>query len=153
MKKKDSKVVDFRKRNEFADLPDLADLYTMAYKTLAELPDKYKPYTQNLIVRIENYASSDILENLDLTDKNDLLGLYRGVPLPLKIMPNSSKLPDIIHLYRCPLIKYATDNMQPISELVEQVMIHEIGHHFGYSKDDSEWLDTIDEKDGGRNRD
>lgn len=137
-KKTKLKIVPMR--NQYSEMPDLADIYAIAYRTLGDLPDKYKPYTQNLIVRVENYPSHDILNNLKLPDKNDLLGLYRGVPLPLKVSPTNSKLPDIIHLYRCPLIKYATDNHQSIDELVHHVMIHEIGHHFGYTESDSEWL-------------
>lgn len=151
-KKTKLKVVSLR--NDHSEMPDLAEIYAIAYGTLGSLPDKYKPYTQNLIVRVENYPGHDVLENLKLRDKNDLLGLYRGVPLPLKISPMNSKLPDIIHLYRCPLIKYAKENQQPINDLVHHVMIHEIGHHFGYAEADEEWLSqSEDEKDGGRNRD
>lgn len=127
-------------RNISPDMPDLADLYTMAYKTLSELPEKFRPFTKNILVRVENYAGEDTLQNLDLVDKNDLLGLYRGIPLPLKGSPTESKLPDIIYLFRCPLIKYAKENTEPLNELVHHVMIHEIGHHFGYDEMDSDWI-------------
>lgn len=144
MKEKKMKLKLLNGRNENADMPDLADIYTTAYRTLTNLPEKYKPFTHNLIVRVENYPSEEIIDNLKLTDKNDLLGLYRGVPLPLKLSSSNSKLPDIIHLYRCPLIKYARDNHHPIVELIHHVMIHEIGHHFGYSESESEWLEKLE---------
>lgn len=127
-------------RNVSPDMPDLADLYTMAYKTLSGLPEKFKPFTKNILVRVENYAGHETLENLNLSDKNDLLGLYRGIPLPLKGSPTNAKLPDIIFLFRCPLIKYAKDNQEPIDQLVHNVMLHEIGHHFGYDDVDAEWI-------------
>ncbi|MBX3458124.1 MAG: metallopeptidase family protein [Candidatus Paracaedibacteraceae bacterium] len=138
-------------RNTMAEMPDLADLYTLAYKTLSSLPEKFKPFVKNLLVRIENFADDDTIKNLRLNDKYDLLGLYRGVPLPLKATPNSSNLPDIIYLYRCPLIKYASENSEKIEEIVHHVMIHEIGHHFGYSDNDTDWINCFE--DGGRNRD
>lgn len=144
MTKKKSNLTVLRGRNEYTDMPDLADIYTTAYRTLTNLPEKYKPFTQNLIVRVENYPGQDIVDNLKLSDKNDLLGLYRGVPLPLKLSATNSQLPDIIHLYRCPLIKYARDNHQPLTELIHHVMIHEIGHHFGYSESESEWLEKLE---------
>lgn len=139
------------KRNEAADMPDLADLYTMAYKTLASLPEKFKPFVKNLLVRVENFADDDIIKNLKLDDKYDLLGLYRGIPLPLKATPNSGNLPDIIYLYRCPLIKYASENNSKVEDIVHHVMIHEIGHHFGYSDHELDWISKLE--DGGRNRD
>lgn len=138
-------------RNEMSEMPDLADLYTMAYKTLSSLPEKFKPFVKNLLVRIENYADEDTINNLRLTDKYDLLGLYRGVPLPLKASPNAGNLPDIIYLYRCPLIKYASENKENVEDIVYHVMIHEIGHHFGYSDTDLDWINSLE--DGGRNRD
>ncbi|MBW8310296.1 MAG: metallopeptidase family protein [Candidatus Paracaedibacteraceae bacterium] len=138
-------------RNETAEMPDLADLYTMAYKTLASLPDKFKPFIKNLLVRVENFADEETIKNLRLADKYDLLGLYRGVPLPLKATPAAGNLPDIIYLYRCPLIKYATENREKVEEIVHHVMIHEIGHHFGYNDNDVDWLSKLE--DGGRNRD
>ncbi|WP_010298078.1 metallopeptidase family protein [Candidatus Odyssella thessalonicensis] len=139
------------RRNETAEMPDLADLYTMAYKTLASLPEKYKPFVKNLLVRVENFADDETVKSLNLNDKYDLLGLYRGVPLPLKATPARGNLPDIIYLYRCPLIKYANENNEKVDQIVYHVMIHEIGHHFGYSDNDLDWLQKLD--DGGRNRD
>lgn len=139
------------RRNETAEMPDLADLYTMAYKTLASLPEKYKPFVKNLLVRVENFADDETVKSLSLNDKYDLLGLYRGVPLPLKAAPTRGNLPDIIYLYRCPLIKYANENNEKVDQIVYHVMIHEIGHHFGYSDNDLDWLQKLD--DGGRNRD
>ncbi len=138
--KSKSKLRLVGQRNINPDMPDLADLYTMAYKTLSDLPEKFRPFTKNVLIRVENYAGEDTLHNLNLIDKNDLLGLYRGVPLPLKSSPTESKLPDIIFLYRCPLIKYAKDNKEPLTELVNHVVIHEIGHHFGYDEMDTDWI-------------
>jgi predicted Zn-dependent protease with MMP-like domain len=116
-----------------AEMPDLTDIYTMAYKVLNSLPDKFQNHIQDLIIRIENFADEETLNNLKIEDKYDLLGLYRGVPLPLKEDSKPLSLPDLIYLYRCPIIRYAKENKETVSDVVHHVLIHEIGHHFGYS--------------------
>lgn len=136
-----------------AELPDLADIYTMAYKVLNDLPETFQNHLDDLIVRVENFSDQDSLDNLKIQDKYDLLGLYRGVPIPLKQGAAPLHLPDLIYLYRCPIIRYAKENKEEIIDVVHHVLIHEIGHHFGFSDKQMKKIDKNKKKDGGRNRD
>jgi predicted Zn-dependent protease with MMP-like domain len=129
------------KNIDLTDLPDLADIYSLAYRTIDRLPARYKPYTRNLIIRVENFADQDTLYSLDMVAKNDLLGLYRGVPLPLKGANDGMSLPDVIFLYRAPLILYARDNGEDLEKLINNVMIHEISHHFGFQDLNREFME------------
>lgn len=140
-------------RNLSAEIPDLADIYSMAYKILAELPEKYQPFIHNVIVRVENFPDEKTLKNLQLSDRYDLLGLYKGIPLPHKTHYPQKNMPDIIYLFRCPLIRYAKENIEPVQELVNHVMIHEIGHHFGFTDEELESFSLSENENGGRNRD
>ena len=126
---------------DLTDLPDLADIYSLAYRAIDRLPARYRPYTRNLIVRVENFADEETLYSLDMTNKNDLLGLYRGVPLPLKGANDGSTLPDVIFLFRGPLILYARDNDEDIEKLIDNVMIHEVSHHFGFQDLNREFME------------
>jgi predicted Zn-dependent protease with MMP-like domain len=128
-------------RHEDADLPDLADIYVLAYRTMNFLPHRFQEYTNNILVRVENFADQDILDGLKLTDKYDLLGLYQGIPIPLKGATDTLAIPDIIYLYRGPLIRFARENREALPRLVHSVMIHEVGHHFGFSDFDMEWIE------------
>ena len=128
-------------RYERPDLPDLTDIYVLAYQTLNFLPSRFQAYTRNILVCVENFAAQDVLDGLKLTDKYDLLGLYQGIPLPLKSRKNSRVVPDIIYLYRCPLIRFARENSDTLTQLIHHVMIHEIGHHFGFSDFDLDWVE------------
>ena len=128
------------------DLPDLTDIYNLAYAVVDGLPQQLQSLTKNLIIRIENFADEQTLQSLNITDKYDLLGLYRGVPLPLKSLHDNAILPDIIFLYRGPLIRFARDNGETLSKLVYHVVIHEIGHHFGYSDQDMDWLEHLENR-------
>jgi predicted Zn-dependent protease with MMP-like domain len=128
-------------RQEHADLPDLAEIYALAYQTINFLPERFQEYTHTILIRVENFAEQDVLEGLKLSDKYDLLGLYQGVPLPLKSANDPRTLPDVIFLYRCPLIRFSRENSESLEQLVHHVMIHEIGHHFGFSDLDMEWIE------------
>jgi predicted Zn-dependent protease with MMP-like domain len=127
-------------RHEHADLPDLAEIYALAYRTLNFLPNRFQAYIREVIVRVENFADRDVLDGLGLSDKYDLLGLYQGIPLPLK-GNQDSLVPDVIFLYRCPLIRFSRENSESLAQLVHHVMIHEIGHHFGFSDFDLDWIE------------
>lgn len=140
-------------RDISAEIPDLADIYSMAYKILTELPDKYQPFIHNVIVRVENFPDEKTLKNLHLKDRYDLLGLYKGIPLPHKTYYPQKNMPDVIYLFRCPLIRYARENKESVQELVNHVMIHEIGHHFGFTDEELELFNLTENEGGGRNRD
>jgi len=133
----------FKIDEDMTDLPDLTDIYNLAYAVIDGLPSQFQSLTKSLIIRIENFADEQTLLSLNITDKYDLLGLYRGIPLPLKTMNDSTILPDIIFLYRGPLIRFARDNGETLSRLVYHVVIHEIGHHFGYSDQDMDWIEHL----------
>jgi predicted Zn-dependent protease with MMP-like domain len=125
-----------------ADLPDLTDLHLLSQKTIDSLPEKFKKATSSLIVKVENFADQETLRNLKIIDRYDLLGLYKGTPLPVKRTLSSFPLPDVVMLYRCPLIRYARDSQETIEHLVHQVIIHEIGHHFGFNDYDLGWIEN-----------
>jgi hypothetical protein len=81
---------------------------------------------------VENFADQETLDSLNIDNKYDLLGLYRGIPIPSK-SKRSSDLQDRIFLYRCPLIRYAREYEHDINTLTRHVLLHEMGHHFGAS--------------------
>ena len=127
--------------SSLTNLPDLTDIYELGYKVLESLPTKFHTFTQHIMIRVENFADEKTLQSLTLRDKYDLLGLYRGIPLPLKNKSSFVCVPDTIFLYRCPLVRFAEDHHETLENLVQHVMFHEIGHHFGFSDFDMAWID------------
>ncbi len=132
----------FSAENVPLKLPDLEEFYVLAQKTIHSLPHKFKKLTNTLFIHVQNFPNFTTLAQLKLNDKYDLLGLYNGIPVPLRLTESYSKAPNIIYLYRCPLIFYAYNNQQSIQDLVHKVMIHEIGHHFGYKEFDLSWVEN-----------
>jgi predicted Zn-dependent protease with MMP-like domain len=122
-----------------SNLPAIQCLEQIAHQALSTIPDALKEYAHKIRIVVENYADKDTLHSLRIDDKYELLGLYRGTPIPIKAVFGHSTLPDSIYLYRCPLIRYSLENRENIENLVQHVMMHELGHHFGYSSGNEKW--------------
>jgi predicted Zn-dependent protease with MMP-like domain len=127
--------------NEIAvlQLPAVAEIYDFAYESLQKLPKSFRTHLKNFVIEVKNFADNDILEELVMKDRYDLLGLYRGVPVPLKKKTRHKQL-DIIYLYRCPLIRHAVENNEDVKALVHHVLINEIAHHFGCTAHEMAWM-------------
>lgn len=142
---KNSHVDDSVSNNIF--LPDIADIYSYAYKVIDELPVTLKNEAEKLVIRVENFAPVSLLSSLNLQNKYDLLGLYQGIPLHerdedhLSILENM----DLIYLFRCPLIRYANENKEDVHPLIKHVILHEIAHHMGFNEIELYCLEAADD--------
>ena len=79
---------------------------------------------------------------MELESPFDLMGLYRGVDLAHRSVLDVPRGPDLIFLYRRPLLDYWCETGEDLAHLVRHVLIHEIGHHFGFSDDDMERIEA-----------
>jgi predicted Zn-dependent protease with MMP-like domain len=64
----------------------------------------------------------------------NLLGLYRGVPLTERGDTYAGMLPDRIQIFRDPILRIAHDRADA-EELIRTTVLHEIAHHFGIDDD------------------
>ena len=71
-----------------------------------------------------------------------LLGLFHGTGLPFRSNDDIARLPNMIWLYRRPILDYWAEHDETIGHIVRHVLIHEIGHHFGLSDDDMEAIEA-----------
>lgn len=131
----------YMEKNEISvvHMPAVAEIYDLAYESLQRLPKSFRAHLKNFVIEVKNFAENKVLEELSMTDRYDLLGLYRGVPLPLK-KKTINKKADVIYLYRCPLIKHAVENAEDVKALIHHVLINEIGHHFGCTAHEMAWI-------------
>jgi predicted Zn-dependent protease with MMP-like domain len=79
--------------------------------------------------------------DIDLESPFDLLGLYRGVAMPRQSVFATRNDVDMIFLYRRPLLDYWCETGEDLAAVVRHVLIHEIGHHFGFSDEDMERIE------------
>jgi len=124
--------------------PSLAELEALAQTALATIPDELKRHLGPVVIRLEDFPDEETEEAMGLESPFDLLGLYRGVALPHKSVSSTSATIDMIFLYRRPILDYWCETGEDLAHVVRHVLIHEIGHHFGFSDDDMERIERAD---------
>ncbi len=122
--------------------PSLADFEAMANTAWDKLPSQFRELAGDVIIRVEDFASDDILDELGIEDPFDLTGLYQGVSLDKQSVSDVPREPDMVFLYRRPILDEWAGSDEELGHLVAHVLVHEIGHHFGFSDDDMETIET-----------
>src|SRR5712672_3555389 len=122
--------------------PSLAELEARAQSALATIPDELKRHLGPVVIRVEDFPDEETEEEMGLDSPFDILGLYRGVALPHKSVSDPRPDLDMIFLYRRPILDYWCDSGEDLGHMVRHVLIHEIGHHFGFSDEDMERIEA-----------
>ncbi len=123
--------------------PDADALFAMAEAALETMPDVFKSHIEGVVISIEEFADDEVLASLDIEHPYDLTGLYEGRPLTERSIGESGGMPDRVTLYRVPILVEWIETGEKLEWLVRHVLIHEIGHHFGFSDDDMHALEDM----------
>jgi predicted Zn-dependent protease with MMP-like domain len=118
-----------------------AEFDALVRRSFDELPEVYRDACRGLAIRTEPQASAEVMTALELLDPFELLGLYHGVNLTQKSVFDLPSLPDQVIIYREPILAYSKTTGRSLSDVVRHVLIHEIGHHFGFSDADMELIE------------
>ena len=127
--------------------PSLADIEALAYDALEVIPDILRRHVVNVVIQVEDFPDDEIMTEMELESPFDLLGLYSGVSLDHKSISDASATPDMIFLYRRPILDYWCESGETLRHIVRHVLIHEIGHHFGFSDDDMDRIEQDADSD------
>jgi len=119
-----------------AKAPSLAELEALAEAAFARLPDRFRQLCANLVIRVDDFAPDEVLAEMGLESEFDLLGMFQGVGLPFPSESAPVRMPNLIFLYRRPILDYWAEHDETLATIVTHVLIHEIGHHFGLSDGD-----------------
>ena len=123
-------------------LPNIADFEAVANQTFAKLPASFRDMTKDVLIRVEEFPTAEVLQSLHIESPYGLLGLYHGVDLTRQSVLDVSPLPEMIFLYRRPILAYWETHDEALEDIIAHVLIHEIGHHFGLSDDDMERIES-----------
>lgn len=122
--------------------PDFAVLEALARAEFERLPEQFRRLCDGLVIRVEDFATEEVVRHLGMQDAFDLLGLFQGVGLPFQSEGDIARMPNMIWLYRRPILDYWAEQDETLGNLVTHVLIHEIGHHFGLSDADMEAIEA-----------
>lgn len=122
--------------------PGLDDIAALAEKARAALPPHYAAPAAAVAIRVEDFADDAMLDDLGIDDPFGLTGLYDGIPLPEKSVLDQPQGPDVIWLFRRPILdEWVARGDVTLAELVAHVYAHELAHHLGWSDDDIAAID------------
>ena len=117
-------------------MPSLTEFEVLANASFKRLPARFRDMTNDVLIRVEDFPTDEVLDSLGIDSPFGLLGLYQGVDLTRQSVLDVSPLPEMIFLYRRPILEYWADHDEKLGDIIAHVLVHEIGHHFGLSDDD-----------------
>jgi predicted Zn-dependent protease with MMP-like domain len=126
--------------------PSLAEMEDLARTAFERLPDAFRALCRDLVIRVDDFPDDETLREMGFESEFDLLGLFRGIGLaqgPATFQ--TGQFPNMIWLYRRPILDYWAEHEETLGHLVTHVLVHEIGHHFGLSDDDMEAIEAAAE--------
>ncbi|MBU2341161.1 MAG: metallopeptidase family protein [Alphaproteobacteria bacterium] len=121
--------------------PSKEEMQRLAEQVLRTLPEQFRSELDRAVTRVVDFATPEQLASVDLDDKWHLSGLYEGRPISEASIWESGELPPRIWLFRQPLLAEMQETGVGLEELVRHVVIHEAGHHFGFSDEDMHRLE------------
>ena len=116
--------------------PSLAEFEAIATEAFRRLPQRFRAQCEGVVVRVEDYPTDEVLNSMGLQGELDLLGLFHGVGLPFQSDSAPQQMPNMVWLYRVPILLYWAEHDETLGHIITHVLVHEIGHHFGLSDDD-----------------
>jgi len=131
--------LDMSRGQTFA--PDAAAIERLAEQAIAALPEPFRRHLDDVVLRVEEFADEEVLAGFGIEDPFELSGLYSGRPVGEQSSMISGELPAMIHLYRRPLLDEWAESGVSLEELVTHVIVHEVGHHFGFSDEEMHALE------------
>ena len=126
----------------FRTHPSIDDFERIANRTFAQLPQTFQDMTKEVVIRVDDFPTAEVLQSLNIDSPFGLLGLYHGIDLTRQSVLDVSPLPEMIFLYRRPILAYWESHDETLEDIIAHVLIHEIGHHFGLSDDDMERIEA-----------
>lgn len=126
----------------FGAAPSLDDIEALARCALERLPEDFARHLGDILFRVDEFPPDDVLDDLEIDSPFGLMGLYQGVDMARKSVADPAGEPDMIFLYRRPILDYWCETGEDLAHLVRHVVIHEIGHHFGLSDEDMDRIEA-----------
>ena len=114
----------------------------LAVAAFRRLPERFRTLCEDLVIRVEDFPTDEVLDQMGAQSEFDLLGLFHGVGVPFRSESAPVRMPNMVWLYRRPILDYWAEHDETLGAIVKHVLVHEIGHHFGLSDADMETIEA-----------
>src|SRR3974390_2238276 len=122
--------------------PSLGAFEAIAAAAFSRLPAAFRKLCEGLVIQVEDFPPEEVLDGMGVESDFDLLGLFQGTGLPFRSESAAMQMPNMIWLYRRPILDYWAEHEETLGAIVTHVLVHEIGHHFGLSDADMEAIEA-----------
>lgn len=119
-----------------AQAPSLAELEAIADQAFKRLPRRFRDLCKDVVIRVADFPTDEVLDAFSAESAFDLLGLYHGIDMARQSVMDPAAMPEMVFLYRRPILDYWAEHEETLGAVVTHVLVHEIGHHFGLSDAD-----------------
>ncbi len=127
---------------QYTTPPDINDIAELAERALAAIPARLRRHVAGVNIAVEELADDATLTEMGIESAWELSGLYRGTPLQFRDSGDVAPMPNLISLYRQPILLEWIEEGEDLYRLVRNVLVHEIAHHFGFSDSEIEALEN-----------
>jgi predicted Zn-dependent protease with MMP-like domain len=125
--------------------PSLAALEVLAGEVFHRLPRRFRDLCTDLVIQVDDFPTEEVLDHMGAESEFDLLGLFQGVGLPFRAESAPVQMPNMVWLYRRPILDYWAEHDETLGAIVRHLLVHEIGHHFGLSDADMATIENTAE--------
>src|SRR5882757_7182478 len=125
-----------------AKAPSLAEMEAMAHEVFERLPKGFRALCEGVIIRVDDFPTDEVLDEMEAASEFDLLGLFQGIGLPFRSNDDIARLPNMVWLYRRPILDYCSNNDEQLVDISVDVLMHEVDHQFGLSYTDIEAIEA-----------
>jgi predicted Zn-dependent protease with MMP-like domain len=122
--------------------PSLIEFEVIATEAYRRLPAEFRAKCEGVVIHVEDTATDEVLDTMGIQSELDLMGLFQGVGLPFQSESAPVQMPNMVWLYRVPILLYWAEHDETLGTIVAHVLVHEIGHHFGLSDGDMEAIEA-----------
>jgi len=125
--------------------PSLIEFEVIATEAFRRLPAEFRRKCEGVVIHVEDVATDEVLDTMGIQSELDLMGLFQGVGLPFQSESAPVQMPNMVWLYRVPILLYWAEHEESLGAIITHVLVHEIGHHFGLSDDDMDEIERLAE--------